>query len=383
VAKAVTGDVRGAVTSREAMLLAGAMFDALAAAWQAKYCYQRPAPYALDPALRPAVRARPVPSYPSEHAVVAGVADVMLRAWFPCDPHDLTTCELLPSDLEAWEHRVMDSRVIGGGNYRSDLRAGFALGQAVAQRALDARAGDGSAMAWDGAPPVGPCRWQPTSSRGPASMQWGQVEPFLLARGDALRPPAPAACDGPAYVADMHAAWDAARNATPGSEARARAEAWAGGQGTETIGGLGLHLMLREADGADMTTMQASRALAHVAAAGADALIAAWDAKAAWWSERPQTAIQRLFDPSFTPAVATPPMPADGGDQAAVFPAELATMAHFLPARADALRALGEEAARAPVDAGTESPWHVAQGEAIGAGVAQAALARAAQDGGE
>jgi hypothetical protein len=60
-----------------------AIFDAVVAAWHAKYMYGYPAPSTVDPSLTPVLPPRNAPSYPSEHAVVAGAAAQILKRLFP------------------------------------------------------------------------------------------------------------------------------------------------------------------------------------------------------------------------------------------------------------------------------------------------------------
>ena len=73
----------GASNARAYTLLSVAMYDATIAAWDSKYTYNRPRPSDLEPALTPAMPNPGSPSYPSEHAVVAGAASAVLSYLFP------------------------------------------------------------------------------------------------------------------------------------------------------------------------------------------------------------------------------------------------------------------------------------------------------------
>ncbi len=63
-------------------LLCVAMHDATVAAWASKYAHNRLRPNATDPSLVPSLPVPDSPSYPSEHAVAAGAAWVVLSRPF-------------------------------------------------------------------------------------------------------------------------------------------------------------------------------------------------------------------------------------------------------------------------------------------------------------
>jgi len=72
----------GPLHGRTMSLITVAMYDALIAAWDAKYTYNRPHPSQVDDGLSTMVAMPHSPSYPSEHAVVAGAAStVMAHLW--------------------------------------------------------------------------------------------------------------------------------------------------------------------------------------------------------------------------------------------------------------------------------------------------------------
>lgn len=66
-------------------LVHAAIYDAVVAAWHWKYTYQRVRPDHLDPSLSPSVEPPLHPTYPSEHAVIAGAAERMLSYLFEGD----------------------------------------------------------------------------------------------------------------------------------------------------------------------------------------------------------------------------------------------------------------------------------------------------------
>jgi len=62
-----------------------AIYDAMVAAWDSKYFYNRPRPSDLDKKLSTVIPNPDSPSYPSEHAVAAGAASKVLAYLFPAD----------------------------------------------------------------------------------------------------------------------------------------------------------------------------------------------------------------------------------------------------------------------------------------------------------
>lgn len=111
-----------------------AMYDAMLVAWKAKAKYQRPLPAQRQPYLKPVAGDPGIPSYPSEHAAIAMAAAVAMGEIFPDHRADLLKKARL----------VGETRIASGANYRSDVEAGFKIGEQVAQEILKGRAADGS-----------------------------------------------------------------------------------------------------------------------------------------------------------------------------------------------------------------------------------------------
>src|SRR5262249_35763765 len=107
-------------------LLNAAIYDALVAAWDSKYAYNRPRPSALNASLTPGLEAPRSPSYPSEHAAVAGAASAVLAYLFPDDAKLFT-------DMATQAGR---SQLLAGVNFPSDVAAGLELGGKVATLAI-------------------------------------------------------------------------------------------------------------------------------------------------------------------------------------------------------------------------------------------------------
>jgi hypothetical protein len=167
----------GARQNRLEAILHTAIADAVVATWAAKYTYNRktPSQVASDLTVVPTVGGPPPstePSYPSEDAAITGTAVGILTTLYPKEAND----------VQAMAAEIQQTRLVMGANYRSDLEAGFALGQAVAQKALARAAsgsyfhhspsGGGSSATLFTLPPPPPCPWVPGAARstpGPRS----------------------------------------------------------------------------------------------------------------------------------------------------------------------------------------------------------------------
>ena len=356
--------------SRQIAMLHAAMFDALVATWNAKYCHLRPPPSKVDPTIAVHGPAADAPSYPSEHAAVAGAAAVLLASFFPEEPEG-------SFDALQWEAGM--SRVSAGANYRSDVTAGIVLGRSVAKLVLDARATDGWNASWDGSPGLGgTCGWSPVSPVAPVEPMWGKVRPWLMSTGSQLRPGAPPACDSPAYLAAARDVYEASLTLT--QRQRDIATSWAGGPGTETPPGMNARIALETASAAGLSTMRHARVMAHVGAALADAAIAAWDAKFTYGWDRPIQTIRRLWDPQWTPLLPTPPFPGYVSGHATFSGATARVLGFFFPSQSGVFRALATEAALSRFYGGIHARYDNDAGLTVGEAVAELAVARAGQD---
>ena len=71
--------------ARGLSLMNVAIYDAMVAAWDAKYSYNRLRPSQVDPTLATLVAVPNSPAYPAEHAVAAGAAAAILSYLYPDD----------------------------------------------------------------------------------------------------------------------------------------------------------------------------------------------------------------------------------------------------------------------------------------------------------
>jgi len=102
--------------------LSGAQYDALIAAWNLKYKYNRLPAYLNDSSIVTNLPKNNLPGYPSEGAVIATVSQTILTAMFPLAKDYIA--------LKAAEHK----NVLGwaGINVKSEITAGDSLAKAVA-----------------------------------------------------------------------------------------------------------------------------------------------------------------------------------------------------------------------------------------------------------
>ncbi len=119
----------------------------------------------------------------------------------------------------------------------------------------------------------------------------------------------------------------------------------------------------------------ASRRLALLHTALADAMIAAWDSKYAHGRARPA-----VTDPTLQTVIATPPSPSYPDEHAVAGAVAAAVLAEIFPQRAAEFTRLAEEAGRMRLLAGVAFPSDVAAGIELGRKVAAVALERGRRD---
>ncbi|MBX3280417.1 MAG: phosphatase PAP2 family protein [Acidobacteria bacterium] len=104
-----------------------ASYDATVAGWDAKYTYWSVRPTMLDPGIALLFPNPNHPSYPSAHAFVDAPYAAVLAYLFPRDK----------SLFDAQLNEAGFSRLWAGIHFRSDIEVGFALGRAVAEKAIE------------------------------------------------------------------------------------------------------------------------------------------------------------------------------------------------------------------------------------------------------
>jgi membrane-associated phospholipid phosphatase len=348
--------------ARLAAILHTALHDAVIATWSAKYQFNRKSPGQMAPDVTPVALitgAAPAPgavpalepSYPSEHAALAGTAVGILTAFFPKEE----------ANLKAMATEVGQTRLLMGVNYRSDIDAGFALGQAVAQKALARAATDGSDAKWTGTVPTGPGLW---NGKDPVEPLQGTWKPWLMTRGDQFRPEPPPALDSVECQKELALLKRINSHPTPSQRAIATNFAT---KSLDFIWEPGYALVHRER----LSVPQEVRLLAPFAALYADSLIAAHDAKYLYWRLRPSMA-----DSTIVPLIPLPNHPAYVSNAAIIASAVAELVGSMFPQEAAHWQYLGEEAGLSRIYGGIHYPSDERVGNQMGKRLGALAIQR-------
>jgi membrane-associated phospholipid phosphatase len=346
---------------RDLALLNVAIYDATVATWDSKYTYNRPRPSQVDSSLETVIPNPSSPSYPSEYAVTAGAASAVLGWLFP------DKAQLYADKAQ----EAVNSRLLAGVEYPSDVEAGLALGRQVAELAIERGKTDGSDAPWTGSVPAEPGHW---TGENPILPMAGTWQTWVLESPDQLRPAPPPAYDSEQLAAEM--AEVRAFERTPVSNSIAMF--WEYGSGGRRIywfwNGIANRLILqsRWEDNPPM----AARAYALVNIAGNDAGVACWDAKYTYWAIRPFQ-----LDPEFKPLFTTPNHPAYPSAHTCISSAFAGTLAYLFPGDSAEVLGLAEQASESRIWGGIHFRSDLVSGFSIGEGVAEAVIAHAMGDG--
>src|SRR5262244_1250336 len=352
----------GGLGIRAFAMLNVAIHDALIAAWDSKYAYNRRRPSEADRKLASAVPLPQSPSYPCEYSAAAGAGSAVLAHLFPTEAKRFADAA----------EEVARSRVMAGVAYPSDTRAGLDLGKAVAARVIEHLKMDGKK--WEGAVPVGPGLWVGSNPGGVDDVGW---KPFVLASASQFRPGPPPAPDSPERAAEVAEVKNFKR--TPVTNAKA--SYWHYGQ----YGGAGLLYRLSEEIGRELAEAgldgnapRAARAYALVYVAQYEAYIASQDAKFHYWTARPN-----MFDTSITTVVPNPPFPSYVSNAGALGMATAPVLGYLFPRQAERYLSWARELGESRIWAGIHFRSDVEAGWETGHRVAAVFIERAKHDGAE
>lgn len=242
-----------------------------------------------------------------------------------------TLVDLYPGSTQVAQfNSVMASLGYDPANASTDTSTPSGIGNTAAAALLEFRHGDGSNQLGgyadtSGYVPVNdsthindPNKWQPLRPAGASADQryiaphWGAVTPFALTSGSQLRP-----STGPATVGDSLYRQQAQKvldySASLNDKRKVIAEYWADGPSSELPPGhwclFAQYVSQRDGNGLDADV----KMFFAMTNAILDASIAAWDAKRAFNSVRPVTAIHYLFANDDRGVGRT--LPGDGHDQ--------------------------------------------------------------------
>lgn len=358
--------------------VSAAQYDALVAAWHYKKLYNRAAPYKTDASLQVLVTPTELPSYPSEDAVVAGVMMEIMKLLFPGDQ------EFVQQKVE--EHKR--SRLIAGANVRSDLDAGEALGKAVAQKFVARARGDRAGAA------VGtPAQWakletdcfdrgeEPWYSlevprRPPMLPAFGKVKAFLFDSMTAisLRPGPPPLVKSQVMKDETTEIYNYIKK--PSRENIRIVHFWADGVGTYTPPGHWDAIAAEDWIKENYSEVRWARNMALLNMSLMDAAIVCWDTKYFYYNPRPTQ-----LDPNIKTITGIPNFPAYISGHSTFSGAAATILAHIVPARAEAYKAMASEASLSRMYGGIHYRSDCEAGLKTGNAVGGYAVARAQTDG--
>lgn len=314
-----------------------AIYDAVVSTWHWKYHYNKEPPAGVESAERPG----PDPSYPSEHAAIAGAASRVLAHLFKNRAADR---------FDQLAEEAAMSRVWAGTNTQSDIQAGLALGRAVAERVIARAVADGSQRRWDGQRPpgigMGPQFWEPTPGHvtPPTTPLAGTWRTWIMESGSQFRPRPPSPYGSPELEAQAREVMEVTENLTP--QQKEIATFWAAGQGSALPPGYWNQVAQYYAKQTHLDLPRTARLFALINFALADAGVAAWDAKFAWWSPRPMNVIRDLgLDADWEPLLETPSFPSYVSGHSSYSSAAAEVLAYIFPRDARVVREKADEAA--------------------------------------
>jgi hypothetical protein len=334
--------------------LNAAMHDATVAAWDSKYAYNRPRPSDLDPSLAGETAVPRSPSYPSEHAAVAGAASEVLAFFFPREA----------DAYRAMAEEAARSRVVGGVQYPSDSAAGLELGRKVAAFAVERAKTDGSDAKWDGAIPPGPGKWR---GQNPGGAVDAKMRPFLLSSTDQLRPEAPPAHDSEQFARELAEIKSFARTPATNGYALYAQYGWFGGPGPPERAIREVSRRISEERLED--NPWAARSYALVMATLMDAWLSGQDAKFAYWQLRPFQA-----DSALTTVFPTPNHPSYPSNRSVLNVAPALVMGYLFPRDAEKLLKEAEKVGESAIWAGVHFRSDVEAARQMGRALAKIAI---------
>lgn len=258
------------------LVLGVATYDAIIAAWDTKYAYNRPRPFLVDNRVKLYIPDPRTPSYPCEHSVAAGVAATVISYFYPAKARE----------VKEKVEQMMLARIASGASFPSDTRAGYDLGKRIAEKEIEHTKDFVSPERWDGKIPSGSRVW---TGKRPMFPVAGRNKTVLLDSSSQFRPGPP-----PDFAEEM----DELRNFKPTFRSMANAFHYA------TDGEDVLSKKIFEHN-LHLNPPRAERIYAITAIATYDGFAACWDAKYTYWGIRPDQ-----FDSTYRPLlIHTPPFP--------------------------------------------------------------------------
>ena len=358
--------------------LSVAQYDALKATWYWKYQYNRPSPAKVDNAVQALMPISDLPAYPSEDAVLSGVAADLLKVLFPAAIEEIT--------LRAAEQR--NAALWSGKATASDIAAGLALGKSiaavfVARGAADGmRTAGGTTAAWqamaDAATARGEIAWISLESpkRPPMLPLFGQVRGWMMTPSNfvAERPPSPPSTSS----SEMRNEVAEVRRTVEGlsRDQLSIAHKWNDGAGTYGPPGHWNAITADLVRDARISEVRAARTFALVNMAMHDAGVGVWEAKFFYYNPRPSQ-----MDAAIKTPIGLPNFPSYPSGHSTFSAAAAAVLSDLFPSDAASFAAMRDEAGISRMYGGIHYRSDINAGKAHGARIATYTLSFAHSDG--
>lgn len=361
----------GLTAGRNIGLVMVAIYDATIAAWHWKYVYNRRRPNEVARRLTTVIENPASPSYPSEHAAVAAAAATVLSYLYPAQS----------ANLQALVNEDVQSRLLAGVEYPSDVQAGLALGQAVGAAVVQRGKSDRSDSVFTGTVPT----VDPTGRNNPL---WNATNPIFPLAGTwktwvlpsdfagTYRPGLYPDFNSPAGAADLSGVVNFDRSLN-GANFNRNAEAFfAQTNAGQSQGDFrDVNQRLQEDRLAD-NPPRSARALALMGVVANDVAVACFEAKYFYWRIRPYQA-----HPGLVTLFPTPNHPSYPAAHGAGSGASGAIEAYLFPREGAFFTDYQAQVAQSRLWAGIHYQTDIDAGLAQGRQVAQAVIDHANHDG--
>lgn len=285
-------------------------------------------------------------SFPSEHAAAAIAASEVL-AYVNPDNADM---------FRAMAEEAIESRLLAGANYKSDLEAGRVIGEAVAKDVIAAAMLDGSDAAWEYTKPEG----SRFTTENPVFPMTGNWKTWAIEDGKQFRVAPPPAYDSAELAADLEEI-KAVEAVLPNIQ---QASYWATFYTANQIWYDFVSKQLfeqRQADNAPLMALIYS----GIAVAQYDSIVGCFDSKYAYVLARPSH-----IDSDIKPLFGPPPHPSYPSAHSCASTAQATVAAHFFPHVAEEAFANAGAAGQSRILAGIHYQVDNTAGTELGSNVA-------------
>jgi PAP2 superfamily len=291
------------------------------------------------------------------------------------------------NNFDRYVHQLAFAGAVGSDAAASRIaeqKKWLSVGQLIGEIAVKHAETDGAAKGWNGSSleyygegrVYGPGSWEPTAPyfyyppEEPFAPNW---RPWALSKPSEFRPTPPAFASE-RYLKDLREVIVVSRDQLTDDKKKV-ALFWADGRGSVTPAGHWNQIALALVKDSDLTDSEIVRLFARLNMALADAFIAAWDAKYAYWTLRPVTAAKKLLGIDWSPMILTPPFPSYVSGHAAFSGAASVVLSAYLPQQKALLDAMAEEAAMSRLFGGIHFRFDNEDGLALGRRVGAKVLA--------